>query len=120
MVDMRFERGKDPKKAMGIGVHEMARRVLKEMNRKAPFWTEIATEDGAIQTWKYDSGTSASERIASLVFTEEAEKWPKGYCWKGLDSEDTSFPEYRILDRQHEKTTLITLEYWLNVKDLLS
>jgi hypothetical protein len=114
---MRFERGISPKASMGIGVKEIANRIFREMNSKAPFWTRIEPWDWAIETWEYDSGITSSHRTASLVFTKEALKGASMDSIMYEASKVTRYPEYRIVSHENGKNMLITIEYWLNIPD---
>ena len=117
----RFERGKNTKEVVGIGLKHMASSIFKKMNQKSPgTWTIIeVTKPGFIECWLHNT-----DRAAGLIYVGEArKKYPDQ--WDTGAYGPTKYPNYLIffdnsrtsMFHKDEKTGLVTIEYWLDDKN---
>lgn len=117
----KFERGKDPKKVVGIGLKHMANSIFKRMNQKSPNTWEIVevTKPGFIECWIHNTEISAG-----LIYIEEAKKkYPDQ--WDKYTYGSTKYSDYLIYYDNSRASMfdinaasgLVTIEYWLGDKN---
>ncbi len=119
---MKFERHKDPKEILRIGMYALADAIFKKMNQKSPAsWKKRIAPNHFIELWQH-----SSSRDAALIHIDQLkERFPEllEKHQKKTDPEEilTKYPNLLIYydnkdlfsDINYDKKELTTIEGWL-------